>query len=39
MKLPCGCEKSKVRGTVLVALLRLGWVGLFDSLHGSVEVK
>jgi hypothetical protein len=39
MKLPCGCSKGIVRGSTLVLLLRLGWIGLFDRLHGGITLE
>ncbi len=39
MKLPCGCQKGPIRGTALILLLNLGWIGLFDKLHGGVSVR
>jgi hypothetical protein len=39
MRIPCGCKKGVIRGSFLVLLLNLGWISLFDKLHGSVEVK
>lgn len=37
MKMPCGCSKGYVVGMLMFLCLSLGWIKLFDRLHGGIK--